>query len=292
MKIREDPRPLYIRAEEALAELIGDRYQPGDRLPPEPKLARQLGISRSTLREALRSFEEQALITRRQGVGTFVNVPCPVIESGLETMVSLDSLAQDKGLRCTTRDLTIQQRPASEETAQKLGVAQGTPVVVVSRIKVTNGKPLAFMYDVLPVTIAPLEEVKADFQGSVLDLLLYRGSPALSHAWANIVSTEAGPSLAEKLDVSATSALLLLEEFLYSTSGSVVEYSQNYFVPGFFRFHVVRRIPLTVSSPTGLSPALSRVSLGGTAVPIKEVTTSEEAVSPEGAHAGSSEPCG
>jgi DNA-binding FadR family transcriptional regulator len=74
MKIREAPRPLYIRAEEALAELIGDRYQPGDRLPPEPNLARQLGISRSALHKALRSVEEQTLITRCQGAGAFVNV--------------------------------------------------------------------------------------------------------------------------------------------------------------------------------------------------------------------------
>jgi len=244
MKIRADPRPLYIRAEEALASLIGGTYQPGDKLPPEPELARKLGISRCTLREALRSFEERGLITRRQGVGTFVNASYLVIESGLETLVSLDSLARDKGLECITRDLVIEEQPADEEIATKLSVPQGAPVIVVRRTKITDGKPVAYMYDALPESIAALEEVKANFKGSVLDFLLERRSPSLSHAWANIVSTEAGPFLAQKLAVKPTSALLLLEEFLYSTSGSVVEYSRNYFVPGFFRFHVIRHIPL------------------------------------------------
>jgi len=249
-KIKVDPRPLYVQAEEALAELLKRGvYQPGDRLPPEPELAQQLGISRSTLREALHSFEERGLISRRRGVGTFVNTPRLVIESGLETLVSLDVLARDKGLECITRDLVIEEQPADEEIATKLSVPQGTPVIVVSRTKAADGKPVAYMYDVLPESIAGLEEVKANFKGSVLDFLLEQQSPSLSHAWANIVSTEAGRFLAQKLDVKPTSALLLLEEFLYSTSGSVVEYSRNYFVPGFFRFHVVRRIHMITSSP-------------------------------------------
>jgi DNA-binding GntR family transcriptional regulator len=102
VEIEVDARPLYIRAEGALSELIGRRYQPGDKLPPEPTLAQQLGISHSTFREALRGFEEQGLITGRQSMGAFVNMPCQAIESDPETLVSLDTQARDTGLPCTT----------------------------------------------------------------------------------------------------------------------------------------------------------------------------------------------
>lgn len=251
MKIQADRRPLYIQAEEALADLIGNTYQPGDQLPSEPELAQQLGISRSTLREALCSFEDRGLITRRQGVGTFVNASPLVIESGLETLVSLDSLAHDKGLECITRDLVIEEQPANEEIATRLSVPQGAPVIVVSRTKVTDGKPVAYMYDVLPESIAGLEEVRANFKGSVLDFLLERRSPSLSYAWANIILLKAGNLLAEKLRVKPTSILLLLEEFLYSTADVIVEYSRNYFVPDFFSFHVIRRIPRFLKAPCG-----------------------------------------
>ena len=64
-----------------LAELIA-ATPAGERLPSEPELARQLGVSRATLREAMRTFEAQGLIRRRQGVGTFVVGQSPVIESG------------------------------------------------------------------------------------------------------------------------------------------------------------------------------------------------------------------
>ena len=83
----------YIQAEEALAHLLETGgYRPGDQLPPEPTLARQLGVSRATLREALRSFEQQGSISRRQGVGTFVNAKHLYVESGLEVLLSMEDL--------------------------------------------------------------------------------------------------------------------------------------------------------------------------------------------------------
>jgi GntR family transcriptional regulator len=61
----------YEKLQIGLANLIA-QTTPGDRLPTEPLLAQKLGVSRATLREAMRSFESQGLIRRRQGIGTFV----------------------------------------------------------------------------------------------------------------------------------------------------------------------------------------------------------------------------
>ena len=83
----------YIQAEDALSHLLETGgYRPGDQLPPEPELARQLGVSRATLREALRSYEQQGIISRRQGVGTFLNPRHLYVESGLEVLVSIEDL--------------------------------------------------------------------------------------------------------------------------------------------------------------------------------------------------------
>jgi GntR family transcriptional regulator len=239
-----DNRPLYIRAEEALVALLqGGTYQPGDQLPPEPELAQQLGISRSTLREVMRTFEERGLITRRQGVGTFINHTSPlVIDSGLETLESVDTLVRRRGLTIHTRDLNIQEEPAARDLVAALGVPGGTSLTVVTRTKVAAGQPVAYMLDALPASVVCAEDMRAGFQGSVLDYLLARGDLALAHARADILAIPAGADQAARLDLEPGTVLLLLEETLYAVSGEIIGFSRNYFVPGFFKFHVVRRV--------------------------------------------------
>ena len=81
----------FRRLQAALADLIAS-LPAESRLPSEPDLAKQLGVSRATLREAMRMFETQGLIRRRQGAGTFVVGQPPVIESGLEVLEELKKL--------------------------------------------------------------------------------------------------------------------------------------------------------------------------------------------------------
>ncbi|MBC7258457.1 MAG: GntR family transcriptional regulator [Chloroflexi bacterium] len=242
MRLKYDSRPLYLQAEEALNRLIQDgTYRVGDRLPPEPELAQRLGISRATLREALRAFEDKGLITRRRGLGTFINAPAPLIDSGLEQLESLDSLARRMGLVCTTEDLEIREEPATPELASRLGIAAGDKVITVGRTKVTNGVIAAYMYDVLPAWVTDVATLRASFKGSVLDYLLERGVP-LSFAWTNIIATRADSSVAAKLHVKPSTVLLLLEEVSYTQENQIVGYSQNYFLPTVFKFHLIRRI--------------------------------------------------
>ena len=243
-----DNRPLYIRAEEALTALFeSGAYHPGDQLPPEPELAGQLGISRSTLREVMRTFEERGLVTRRQGVGTFVNHLSPVIiESGLETLESVDTLVRRRGMTIQTRDLQIREEAATRDLAASLALEQGARLTVVTRTKAAAGRPVAYMLDALPASIVSVEDMRAGFQGSVLDYLLARDDEtwsALAHARADILPVRADEAQSARLDLEPGTVLLLLEETLYATSGEIIGFSRNYFVPEFFKFHVVRRVP-------------------------------------------------
>jgi len=241
-KIKSDSRPLYRQAEQALTELL-QTYSPGDQLPPEPALAQSLGISRATLREAMRNLAEKGVVTRRQGRGTFFNGPRLRIDSGLEALVSVDALAQSQGLQCSTTDLEITAEAADPDVAAALRLAPGDAVTAVRRIKVAEGRPVAYMVDVLPRSIATVEEVRAGFAGSVLDFLLARGRPVPSHAAANIVPLKAGRELAGRLGVSAGTVLLLLEEVVSTRDNIPINYSRNFFVPQYFQFHLLRRIP-------------------------------------------------
>src|SRR3990172_12062856 len=102
---------LFNRLHTSLGELIA-ATDPGERLPTEPKLATMLGVSRATLREAMRTFETQGLIQRRQGVGTFVVRPAGVMETGLELLESIESMAERGGLSVRLGAYEVERRAA------------------------------------------------------------------------------------------------------------------------------------------------------------------------------------
>src|SRR5688500_20382775 len=115
----------FQRLQSDLAALISSTPA-GARLISEPELAKQLGVSRATLREAMRTFETQGLIRRRQGAGTFVVGKVPVIEAGLEGLESLEAMARRRDLKITDSDLHGEQVEANEKTAEALGIRETT----------------------------------------------------------------------------------------------------------------------------------------------------------------------
>lgn len=239
--IGEDTLHPFQRLQAQLSAMIS-ATPPGERLPAEPTLARQLGVSRATLREAMRTFESQGLIRRRQGVGTFVVSHSQVIESGLEVLKSIESLAKQIQLDVSMGDLQITRIQADKVQAEALNVEVDTPLVKVSRVIQADGRPVAYLIDVLPEDVLMPEDLQQGFTGSVLDLLLRRGSPALVSSFTEIKAVAAPSDIARALEIQRGDVLLMFLARLYTDTGKVIDYSTSYFLPGYFQFHVVRHV--------------------------------------------------
>lgn len=231
----------FRRLQADLAKMIAS-LPPESRLPSEPDLARRMGVSRATLREAMRSFEGQGMIRRRQGVGTFVVAKVPVMESGLEVLESIETLAQRTSLPVKMGELHVQQVLAGEDEATVLNVPLGTPLTQVARVIYTENRPIAYLMDTLPVDVLSVVDLETGFTGSVLDLLLSRGDPKLTHSRSDIRAIGATSEVARALQIQRDDVLLHFVAQLYAEDGSVVDYSFSYFLPGYFRFHVVRKV--------------------------------------------------
>jgi GntR family transcriptional regulator len=231
----------YEKLQVNLANLIA-QTPAGERLPTEPLLAQQLGVSRATLREAMRSFESQGLIRRRQGIGTFVVGRTQVIESGLEVLESIETLADRILLEVSMEDLKIQPIMASDDHAEAFGIAEGEPLLRVSRIIRAENRPVASLIDILPNDILATDELSSEFSWSVLDLLLRRGHPPLAYSNTEIRAVDATSEIARELEIQRGDGLLLFVARLFSTHGKVIDYSYSYFLPGYFRFHVLRNV--------------------------------------------------
>ncbi len=231
------------RVEVALSELIA-QLEPGSQLPPEPQLAQQLGASRATLREVIRSLVERGVLVRRHGVGTFVASRIPFLESGLELLESLDRLAQRNGLNAEMSRLVVTERMVTPFERQGLGLTpqDDTRVLVIDRVISVAGTSVADLRDIVPLTILSKADLGPQFHGSVLDLFLQRGAPLLSFSRTDIVAESARADIARRLQVPRGTALLKLTAQLYSIDERVVDFSVSYFVPGYFKFHVIRKI--------------------------------------------------
>lgn len=225
-----------------LAKLIA-ATPPGERLPSEPELAKLMGVSRATLREGMRSFEGKGLIRRRQGVGTFVVPQARVIETGLEVLESIESLAKRIGLEVSMGALEIKETLATPEEAEKLQVEEGTRLVNVSRVIYADNRPVAYLIDILPPNILSEKDLQKGFTGSVLDFIVERGEPQLLKSFTDIHAVAANSDIARKLEIQRGDVLSLFVARLYSEMGDIVDFSFSYFLPGYFRFHVVRQVP-------------------------------------------------
>jgi len=230
----------FQRLQADLASLIS-RTTAGQRLPSEPALAKQLSVSRATLREAMRTFETQGLIRRRQGSGTYVVGKVPIIDSGLEILESVETMANRMGLDVSFSDLHVESLFADHEIAAGLNLSLAARITRLRRVIRADNRPVAYLVDTLPEDVLRPSDLTPSFGGSVLDFLLARGAP-LTMSRAAVSAIGATAEVAKALEIQRGDVLLHFASQLYSGSSKVVDFSLTYFIPGYFNFHIIRRI--------------------------------------------------
>ena len=242
--LRLDSRPLYDQAIEALQQYIKDgEHQPGDRLPSEGELARQLGISRSTLREAMGYLESHGLVNRRHGAGTFVARPPQQLVSGLEQLESLHSLAQREGVAVRRQAWQVDSGPASAETAAALELPAGAEVVSVRMTVAAQDGPLAYLHSYIAAQQVRLDDLRAYADGSLLDFIAGQDDLRIASSRSEVYSVGADVQVARALGVVAGAPLLHLREVQFNEIGQPLVLALNYFRTDSFKFHIVRRAP-------------------------------------------------
>ena len=234
---------------------------PDGLIPSEAILSQRFGVSRATLREAMTQLEQRGMVLRRQGVGTFVTPREPLMDFGLEELESIEALARRTGVEIHMGDCDIEERPAMLGEADQLRIAPGSAVLAFRRVILSGERRVAFLSDVVPVDVMEPDELDS-FQGSVLDLLLQRGWPPLERSHTEISTEAADEEMAVAISVPPGSPLLRFTALLYATDGRVVDYSESHFVPGPFRFHIVRRVT-QFSAPEQAAPGDGGATDGG-----------------------------
>jgi GntR family transcriptional regulator len=190
----------------------------------------------------MRIFETQGVVHRRQGVGTFVVHPTQVMASGLESLESIEKMAARSNLSVTMGDFAVEVRLPTDEEKRILGLKQGVFIRRISRVIEAENRPVAFLIDIVPDELISQRELNQDFKGTVLELLQKRGSPLLANARTEITVASADTEIARALGVQRKVGVLAFTAYLYTIKGSIVNISYSYFLPGYFKFFVNRRM--------------------------------------------------
>jgi GntR family transcriptional regulator len=136
MTHKEPPRYRAI-ANELINDIVAKRYAVGTSLPPETELCERLGVSRHTVREALRILEDGGLISRRQGSGSEVVADTPPVRYR-QTVDSIEDLLQ-YGQQSRLQLLATREEPVDEELARRLGCATSTRCVTLTALRKERG---------------------------------------------------------------------------------------------------------------------------------------------------------
>lgn len=133
--------PLYEAVARSLKEdIVNGNCRVGTQLPTEASLCRRFGVSRHTIRDALRMLRDEGLVTSRQGAGTVV-VPPPLSNSFALQAMSIDELIAYSSDMHTEIQSTSKQR-IDGRLASQLGIAGDQDWLVVRGIARTRGKQL------------------------------------------------------------------------------------------------------------------------------------------------------
>lgn len=212
----------------------------GGRLPPERELSERFNVARETLRRCLRELEQDGLLERKQGAGTFVSGQ-PVVKQ-LQLM-SFSEDMRERGLVPSSEILAVTEMGANARLAQKLKLVPGSPLIELRRLRFANDEPMALETVYLVKSRVPDFDPERLKTGSLYELLQGAGI-AIRSAVQQVQATVLSEEEADLLEVPPFSPSLLVERLVLSSAGEIVEFARTLYRADRYRFEVnVMRAP-------------------------------------------------
>jgi GntR family transcriptional regulator len=221
--------------------IIAHKLEPGDRLPSEPELARSLGVSRSSLRAGVALLEEDGLVRRLHGSGTYV-AHRPGVRNDLSRNFSVSAMIAAMGMEPGSVDERCAAEPAPPHVAVALGIRAGTPVSALRRVRTADGRRVVDSIDWCRTDVISPEAISELEEDSIYATLADCGLP-VHQGIATMTPDVAMGEVAQRLDVPKGALLLTLFQVDSTADGIVVLVSEEHHLADAFAITVYRRGP-------------------------------------------------
>ena len=223
---------------------LKERILDGDfeegRIPAESELATDLGVSRTTVRDALARLEQEGAIYRRQGSGTFVNEPGLQIKSRLEEIWSYEGVLRDHGYTPSIQLISSDRQEATEAVAEALDIQPGAPLFVTQKLFLEDEVPVVLTFNRVPVELLK-EGVEPPGEEPIYLYLADTSDITLSYYLSEIVPVSLKGEHARLLDVKPGTAVVSFEETGFDQDNRPVVHATSFFRDDLLRFRLIRR---------------------------------------------------
>ena len=220
-------KPKYRRVADSLAEeILAGRLKAGDQIPSERVIAEEFGISRMTVRQALKHLADRGMVEARVGQGTFVGAPR--LQQQLSTLTGFTEEMERQGRCAASIVVEAGARTADTETAQALGIASGATVWRISRVRLADGEPVAIEATEVVAAMTPGLLERADFGRTSLYETLRRHyglRPAVAEQ--TLAAASAEPSVALPLGIEVGAPVLSLTRLTRDAEGRPFEHVRS-----------------------------------------------------------------
>lgn len=215
-------RPLYAQVREQLvARISSGTWRPGQLIPNEFELAREMGVSQGTARKALDSLAADGLLVRRQGRGTFV-----VEHTPSDMLFRFFNLFDQDGrpIGPDSMSTLIVRAKATAGERKKLDLATSAEVIRISRVRTRDGTPFIVETLSLPAArFARLEKLES-IPNTLYDYFQKHFGITVARGDERVSAVPAGRREAKALGVGAGAPLLKLDRLMYDLDGNVIEW--------------------------------------------------------------------
>lgn len=242
--------PQYVLVAQALTKDIEEgRYGVGDLLPPEMELCTQFGVSRHTMREAIRRLYDRGMITRQRGVGTRVKSTTPRSHYVQSASAISDLLQYVKDTRLTTTK--AETIIADAELSGKIKCREGQRLVHVSGYRYAGKDKLPFALTDIYINpaYAGVEKLIGNLKVPVHTMIEQQFGVPVSEVRQEISAVEIGSENARRLKVEKGSAGLLITRQYLTLNDQVTEYTVNLHPASRFSYVTSLRLRKPSSGP-------------------------------------------
>jgi GntR family transcriptional regulator len=221
--------------------IINEEFS-GGRIPAEVELANELGVSRTTVRDALSRLELEGAVYRKQGAGTFVNEASLQIKSRLEEIWDYKAMLEAHGYMPSTRIISVDERPSGPKIAADLELSAGDNLLVVQKLFLADGSPVILSINHIPSSFINRVWTLDDFHLPIYQFLANFCQQHLVHYISEIIPLIAPAWLVDTLKLPQPEAALLhFDEIGYDQENRPLVKALSYFRDDLLRLRLIRR---------------------------------------------------